>query len=620
MSLGIKLLAFILLFCLWSDTLRAHSVVEVPDVYTYIPSSEVALLEKRLNKLSGEKHFKERIVILNELVKLTDHAGEYLMAILYAEQILKESEVYLPASTDQYELLKRLGDLCFKGGEFCTALEYYQKVLDLTNVDNLARASVCHTMSKACLSLELPERALQLVKQALKLDGLQNNKVLYSALLLQAGTIQRENEQYDEAALLLSKALKLISETGNSEELGAPYYQLAQIAYARKDYQKSMALVRTAFDLYRSISKQDGIARCYSLMGCIMAGRNELKIAEEYYAQSILHGRMSGDKKLLNNILLRAARNKESLHKYQDALELYKRYGLLHDSIINEASARKIAEMQMQYNYFSKQQEIESLKSQNEIKALTLKKNKMFLYALVVSVIVIILAGLYYFQQNRYKYDKKLGLINQKLLRIQMNPHFIFNALSAIQSFVLVNDPKEAGRYLSTFARLIRLVLENSKSEFVPIEREERLLRYYLELQQLRFSNKFEYNIYTDDEIRSYEMLVPTMITQPFIENSIEHGILGISGKGKIDIHFKYTKDHILLIIEDNGVGMDESKVNGKNSEHKSLATIITSERLKLLNKKSKNKFSLVFSKSNMPGSINPGTRVSIEIPFMTAK
>jgi LytS/YehU family sensor histidine kinase len=200
---------------------------------------------------------------------------------------------------------------------------------------------------------------------------------------------------------------------------------------------------------------------------------------------------------------------------------------------------------------------------------------------------------------------------------MQMNPHFIFNALSAIQSFVLDNDPREAGKYLSTFARLIRLVLENSKNEFVSIEKEKKLLVNYLELQQLRFNRKFEYNIFVDPNINTFEMMIPTMITQPFVENSIEHGIQGISEKGIINISFTLSKEHIVLVVEDNGVGLNGAALVGeKMLDHQSLATLVIGERLKLLNQKSKVKYNLDYSEANLNGAENPGTKVTIKMPY----
>jgi len=189
-------------------------------------------------------------------------------------------------------------------------------------------------------------------------------------------------------------------------------------------------------------------------------------------------------------------------------------------------------------------------------------------------------------EQNRFL------VLEQKLLRSQMNPHFIFNSLSSIQSFIFENNPVEAGSYLSRFAELIRSILYNSREEYITLEKEIQTLINYLDLQKLRYDNKFDYEIDLDPMLDKETISIPPMLAQPFIENAIEHGIKHLNNPGIINISFTKLEETILLIVEDNGIGIRAAKKinNAKAKEHQSLATIITRERIEILNKGQKKK------------------------------
>lgn len=206
--------------------------------------------------------------------------------------------------------------------------------------------------------------------------------------------------------------------------------------------------------------------------------------------------------------------------------------------------------------------------------------------------------------------------LQQKLFRLQMNPHFMFNSLLAIQNFVFKKEVKEAGIYISDFARLFRLILDNSRSEFVIFDRELETLELYLKLQALRYENKFSYEIIMDDSIVSDVFMIPPMLAQPMIENAIEHGIFKKEGKGKIQIKYQKLLNIIKFEVIDDGIGFSNSKDSKISKDHKSSALTITKERLKVLSKK--HNFHVVFeieSISNEHGILN-GTKVSFHLPF----
>ncbi|MAE08293.1 MAG: hypothetical protein CL661_05985 [Bacteroidetes bacterium] len=244
----------------------------------------------------------------------------------------------------------------------------------------------------------------------------------------------------------------------------------------------------------------------------------------------------------------------------------------------------------------------------------------LWFYFLEGLLFVLLIVAYIKYREKNIKEKNKLLLVEQKLLRSQMNPHFIFNSLTSIQSFIFENNPIEAGSYLSKFSELIRSILYNSREEYISLEKEISTLKNYLEIQQLRYNKMFDYEIDVDSEIDIEMIAVPPMLAQPFIENSVEHGIKDLPGKGFISIKFSLSDESIFMIIEDNGIGVEASKKlkDGKAKEHKSLATIITKERITILNSKLKRKsFSIQITDIVGRDGKVEGTRIKFIIPFL---
>jgi ligand-binding sensor domain-containing protein len=214
------------------------------------------------------------------------------------------------------------------------------------------------------------------------------------------------------------------------------------------------------------------------------------------------------------------------------------------------------------------------------------------------------------------KIEKQLFDIQQKALRLQMNPHFIFNSLNSIQSYILNNDVDLAINYLARFSQLMRLILSNSRESIIPLADELQAIRLFLEIEKLRFEDKFTYSILVDPKIDDEFTGVPPMVIQPYIENAIIHGMVHKTSPGHITIRFQEKKSRMLCSIEDNGVGRAKAaeikRKSGLNT--KSRGMMITKERLEILNMKSDEKFSIkVIDLKDANG--NPaGTRVELLI------
>ncbi len=209
-----------------------------------------------------------------------------------------------------------------------------------------------------------------------------------------------------------------------------------------------------------------------------------------------------------------------------------------------------------------------------------------------------------------------------KALRSQMNPHFMYNALNAIQNFITSNEVKDASKYLAKFAKLMRQSLDYSDLEIISLEKEIEFLENYLFInQKLRFEEKISFEIIVDDEIEEDIMGIPTMFIQPFVENAIEHGLRTVKS-GKVTIEFKlFDENTLLCIVEDNGIGRDKvrelQELNHYNVLHESKGLRITKERFEVLNKyRKKGVFFKTIDLKNAKTNQATGTRVEIQLPI----
>lgn len=215
---------------------------------------------------------------------------------------------------------------------------------------------------------------------------------------------------------------------------------------------------------------------------------------------------------------------------------------------------------------------------------------------------------------RKVEVQRNMEILEQKALLAQMNPHFIFNALNSIQSFLLYDENELAERYLLKLSKLIRLTLSNSRETEISIQKEIESLQMYLELEQMRFKNRFEFHFEISLSKEELNKFIPPMLIQPFVENAIIHGFKGLENGGEIRVNFKQISDNRLIVeISDNGVGYINSKP--QNSEHRSYATQITSERLNLFKERYQSEFDFSIESLNDETGKVCGTRVLILIP-----
>lgn len=242
------------------------------------------------------------------------------------------------------------------------------------------------------------------------------------------------------------------------------------------------------------------------------------------------------------------------------------------------------------------------------------KTNLFYLacFALFILLVYFIAVARIRFVINRNKIqlnlEKQISDLQASALRSQMNPHFIFNVLNSIQHYILVGNNNEANVYLSKFSKLVRKVLNNSRAEYISLEEEIITLRLFIELEQMRFENKFKFQINIDNQLTMKTYFIPVMIIQPFVENAIWHGIMKLKDRsGELLIDLKLEKDKLKVEIVDNGVGLN-SNTKKHSKENESLGTEIVKQRL--------SKYGDAFYFTYDTSTNNLGTKVLIYIPI----
>ncbi len=367
-------------------------------------------------------------------------------------------------------------------------------------------------------------------------------------------------------------------------------------------------------DILRSITN------AYGNIGTIYRDQKEYTKAIKYYKKSIEYSHKAEDwynlSWLYKDISMmdtaqgdfETAYNNHVLHKkYSDSLEMQK-YN------------RGIADARGRY-------EAERSEKELELISLKLEQQKYLTYGFAGLIFLFLIIGLLIFRSTRIsskrrisEMNHKISEITQKNLRQQMNPHFIFNTLNSIQYYMYQHDKISTNNYLTKFSSLMRKTLENSQHTSITIKDELDALELYLELEALRFKEKFEYTLKVDDDIDTLLLKIPTMLIQPYVENAICHGLVHKESKGYVHIELKLDEDRVRCIVEDNGIGRKAAmKINKQtNGNHNSLGTKITESRLKLVNSLYGKNMRIDYTDIENEKGNGIGTRVVIHIPIMT--
>ena len=450
-----------------------------------------------------------------------------------------------------------------------------------------------------------------------------NNAIFFKSQIYRGlAEVSLALQEEEEAVRNLDKCIPLIKEWEESTNLPLTILTKAKILMFQEEYEQANNELASARSQFELLGDKRGIAKTLHLLGQLFFEQDEMKLSESYFKKSLaLLQTFEFDPFRIENhrFLAEIYSNQKDYTRAYFNLEEYQKYTNINSSISSTKAINELTQMYSrelrEYRIKEQEQVITNQKKEKELLALKSEKQFSTIILIVIILISIIIIVIFYFRQLKIKQQTQEIEMSQTLLRTQMNPHFIFNAMSVIQSYIYENDPTKSSKFLVSFSRLIRLILENSPKEFITIETEIDILDKYLKTQKLRFENRFDFKISAPEELIFKKVLIPPMITQPFVENSIEHGQLNIVENGHIHIEFKQLDNMLFVKIEDNGIGRKESEKKKMKKNHKSMALNITKERVNILNKKYKSKATVEIG--DLKEEKYSGTLVELYLPLL---
>lgn len=453
------------------------------------------------------------------------------------------------------------------------------------------RNKMGHAMSSLANILRLQKRyyeSQKMNKAALKLVNPESNKIRLGNIEQNIGLNYTDINSTKLAIIHFKKAIEYYIKGKSKGKTADVYFLIGEIHFKENKNNKALELLLKSISIAENFGSSRSKFKNYSLVSRIYQIKGEKDLAIRYLTDYIAHTDKSFAK--ANN------------HKIVELGEAFR----------SEEKDRAIA---AQAKILEKQTNIRQL-TESKLENANLRSNLQtyFIIAFLIMLVLTTVIGVYRTRQSAIQRKRKQAEMSQTLLRTQMNPHFIFNAMSVIQSYIYDNDVEKSSEFLVSFSRLIRLILENSPKEFISIETEIEILNKYLETQKLRFEKRFDFEIVCPENLIFEKTLIPPMITQPFVENSIEHGELHSRESGKIIVRFSKKNEMLNVQIEDNGVGRRKSEKNNSSKDHTSLATNITEERIRILNEKENS--SGFLSVTDVDNEKGTGTSVLISLPF----
>jgi tetratricopeptide (TPR) repeat protein len=524
-----------------------------------------------------------------------------------ADSIYKGSgcgdEIYISFNAKYYQLY-------FDQAKYKEALEYLFKTLPITEKANntyeyafclLDLARVFCLMDQAnrgaayCrISIPEIEKVKDPYAKANLCYNLANRYIIFS-------NEEAQMSGMDTAKKYAAEAIELGKRSGNLNAVNNGFYQLGSIAYYRKNFQEAIRFTDSSLRISKILDDHNMIAGNYFDMADDFLELGNLKEARRLADSSLFYNKLYQQPEFIAEAYSLIADIAEKDHNYKDVADALRREKNINDSIHTAENTKAITELEQKYN---------KAKNESRIKDLSRQKQVYFLLAVTGFFLLVAFGFFLRFQDSKNK--QKILETEQRLNRSRMNPHFFFNALSSLQAFALQeNDGKALASNLSKFSHIMRETLESSYKDYVTIEQEVDFLNEYLELQKMRFPQKFTYEIVISPGIEPDELLIPSMILQPFTENSIEHGFTGIDYAGHISISFDKKENDLLICITDNGKGL--ATTPKENGGHISRASQIIKDRIFLLNVKLKTRAG--FSIDNNMNE--KGVTVIIKLPVL---
>ncbi|KAA5827638.1 tetratricopeptide repeat protein [Algibacter amylolyticus] len=569
------------------DSIRAQLLITTSNNFVRKDlAKSYELVEEALNISTGIKWKKGVVLALRQMGVVYYRQGNIVKA---TEQWYKALEILKTIKNSallESSIYNNLANIYSDSGEFDKALTYYNKLLSISEkLDNkpsqiIALTNIGTLLTERETSID---NGIVSLEKALALAREVGNDRYELSILLNIGLAYKRKKDYQKAEFYYLKVQELAEQSNDTYVQVLVFNNLSNISILKPDYAQGEIYANKTLSLAKEIGAVEWEAYAWENLSNIYESRNQNKKALTYYKNHI---------KLIDSF--NAMQNKEELA----SLEAKHKYNL-EKQLLNTAHEKK------------------QLVAEEEINRQKLIKNTTLLVGFIVLIASIIGVTLFRRKQLAVAKAKEIELKNKvtdtelKVLRAQMNPHFIFNSLNSINSYIVKNDTESATNYLTKFSKLVRKTLESSTEKEVLLKDDIEILKNYLDIENKRLNNSFTYSIKVDDAIDAGNTLIPPLIFQPFLENSIWHGIAQMERSGHISVEFKKENNVLFCIVDDNGVGRKQAIKVAK--ENTSLGINLTKNRIDIINAQNKTKGSLrIIDKEQ-------GVRVEVKLPLKLA-
>jgi tetratricopeptide (TPR) repeat protein len=527
-----------------------------------------------------------------------------------ALRILKEE--YHPYAS--VECNRILGVYYNRQGNPDSSIYFYYKALDLMRFveDPTLQSKVYTGISSVFMNQKQHEKGIYFTKKAFEVAlGTTNTSLLAQAssnlaiaYLYSYDTTIQKKAFLDSAHSTAIESMKYAKSAGVPVNIIKNYVTLGDVATKQLNFKEALLYSDTLLTYITPKTNANVRSAIFSLRAAAFVGLNEHQKSIEWLQKGLEQAMIVNNIFSVREIKYKLYEAYKASGSTALALQSLEQYKVLSDSLVTKENAEAISEMEQKYN-----------KVENELTIQELAAQKRFYLLLSVAGLLAIVAFAFFLRQQSLRHKKTVLEAEQRLNRARMNPHFFFNALSSLQQTALQQkDGLMLASRLSQFSDVMRKTLESTYQEYTTIEEEMEFLRQYLEIQKNRYPIAFDFSIEAQADVEIDELLIPPMIIQPFVENSIEHGMAGIDWKGHIAIRFEKRADELYVEVMDNGKGLQAEKA--EKNEHISRASEVIKDRIYLLATKVKSKARFTIGQP----ADGKGVLVAIYLPLLYKK
>ena len=496
-----------------------------------------------------------------------------------------------------------IGHLYFNWGKYPKALQYYYRSLEIKEriYDSIGIAIAFHSIGNVHLMQKNDSLALHnlLLAQGIKKKLGSERRMIstYNSI----GVIYYRRGEYKAAISVYSKCLEIRQELGDKLGMAESYNNLGAVFYKQKSYDQALVQYFNAKFLLEELGATEQIMHILFNIGMIYTRQRKFEEAIKVTKMALVMANEAHSMKGIKEAHSGLSDIYFEMGNYKRAYEHLYDYMIMKDSLSGSESKKQVAEIEAQFKVEKAENEVKLFAKQNEVQVLEISQRNYVIYGLSGFVLFMAIIVWLLFQQNKLRSRQKTIELEQRVLRTQMNPHFVFNLLNSVQKFITENKQDKASEYLGDFGELLRNILENSSKQQITIANEITTLRLYLSLEKVRLKDKLTYKITVDETIDEHYTLMPPLVIQPFVENAIWHGIVPKKSPGKITVSLKIEDKLLICTVEDDGIGIEKSnQLKHRNDQkHEPMGMKVTAGRVKNVKVQ----------------SLEHGTKITIHIP-----